>query len=359
MAIHELSRREFLRFGRDGAAVGAFAALAGIRFPECEKSREVRLFTSMVQSSDAIYLVSERNELTTDESGLSWRHRLDNKSSILSMREGENPRLVTEVSNLRSNLAPKADGGVVFASENKILALDPSGRITQLYELPNEIINVDKGIEGVAVSKDNKIAYVYDGKLYLVESDGVSRRLNPDRSVLDLPVWSPDGSKIAYVSYEDKNWHIEIINSDGTGMQKIGVGGSEAPAWSPDSRNLAFIGRPGGLRGLHVQFGDGRVVSGLSSRNHIFPRNPVWSPDGSLIAYTANEGLPDPKGGSGEIIGRGYVFTVDPRTGEAPKKRSPGAAELVWLADGIASIRNDEKGSSVHIEGYLYGFIQK
>jgi len=59
------------------------------------------------------------------------------------------------------------------------------------------------------------------------------------------PVWSPDGSKIAYVMYaEIYNQELFVMNSDGTGQTRLTINPAEfdeSPAWSPDGTRIIFV----------------------------------------------------------------------------------------------------------------------
>ena len=129
---------------------------------------------------------------------------------------------------------------------------------------------------------------------------------------LEHAAWSPDGSQIAFVGYNEmgQTWSIEVVNVDGTGRHvikdpdRLRVYGL---AWSPDGSQLAFSGRderPGrSIQGIFVINADGSEPRKLTE-----PRPPTniggvrtvhdccsvaWSPDGSRIAflrYDANSG---------------------------------------------------------------------
>jgi Tol biopolymer transport system component len=109
--------------------------------------------------------------------------------------------------------------------------------------------------------------------------DGGDHRFSQDPSV------SPDGTKIAFQRIDDPNPNpVYVMNSDGTGLHRVGVKDAGHPVWAPDSSRLAYVGDD-----LHVVDDDGtndRVVASDLARFGY-----TWSPDGSRIAYGAEAGL--------------------------------------------------------------------
>ena len=57
-----------------------------------------------------------------------------------------------------------------------------------------------------------------------------------------LPVWSPDGTRLAFVSNRDFDLEVYLGNTDGTGQTRLTnqKGVDTAPAWSPDGQTIAF-----------------------------------------------------------------------------------------------------------------------
>ena len=113
----------------------------------------------------------------------------------------------------------------------------------------------------------------------------------PLASDLLEPDWSPDGTRIAL--WSSRQGEIYTIDPNGTGLVNVtnSPGVSELPAsWAPDSSKLVFT-KPDGAswRQIFTMRPDGTAVTQLtSSEQH--KANPVWSPDGTRIAFFAVDG---------------------------------------------------------------------
>ena len=94
-------------------------------------------------------------------------------------------------------------------------------------------------------------------------------KLTGDRNDIGL-AWSPDGSKIAYMSNHSGNWDTYIVTTAGAVRQLTsGSGINGLPAWSPDGNSIAFVSNRGGTWGLFIMQPDGgnpRKVLDLGSR---------------------------------------------------------------------------------------------
>jgi len=107
-------------------------------------------------------------------------------------------------------------------------------------------------------------------------------------SVTSLPVWSPDGRRIAFVRYNavagsggrGTNFEVHVVNADGTGERRIGRGSS--PRWTSDGRFLVVerAGRATRSSDIYVLRADGSGQRRLTAGS-----SPVPAHRGSRIAF--------------------------------------------------------------------------
>ncbi len=144
-----------------------------------------------------------------------------------------------------------------------------------------------------------------DVDIYVANRDGSGRRrLTRDPAVDCVPVWSPDGRRIAFeralVRREGDtvvgfDHDVYVINADGSGERNltgdaVSAGGPAGPIWSPDGRRIAFWSGPDGNGWVYVMNADG-------SERRMLARNEghlAWSPDGRkiLLARGGHQGPP-------------------------------------------------------------------
>ena len=127
------------------------------------------------------------------------------------------------------------------------------GEIVRYDPASKQIVPYLGGISAtqVAFSKDGKsIAYinVADDTLWTAKADGTSKvQLTYPAKRSALPRWSPDGSKVAFISAElGKPWKAFTISGQGgTAEELLPADTAESdPAWSPDGKRLVFSRLP-------------------------------------------------------------------------------------------------------------------
>ena len=100
-----------------------------------------------------------------------------------------------------------------------------------------------------------------------------------------FPAFSPDGSKIAFVSTRTGSYQIFTMNADGTNQTQLtNVAGNTFPSWSPDGTKITFGSNRTGNDDIFVMNADGSNVQQLTTDPGV-DAGAVWSPDGKQIAY--------------------------------------------------------------------------
>ena len=129
----------------------------------------------------------------------------------------------------------------------------------------------------------------FSDDIVLLNPDGtVQAKLTDNKWRDSAPTWSPEGSKIAFVSNRDGGSDIFVMDADGTNQVNLTQDPDSSerdPQWSPDGSKIVFVSDRHGGHNLHIMNRDGtgqtNLTSGLDS-----DQDPRWSPDGSKIAFT-------------------------------------------------------------------------
>lgn len=161
-----------------------------------------------------------------------------------------------------------------------------------------------------------KIAYVVQRgvssyELRVSDYDGFNAfTIVKSKEPLMSPEWSPDGSKLAYVTFENKKSQV-VVHDIRSGARKV-VGSlrghNGAPSFSPDGSRVAFASNQDGVLNIYVTGVGGGSPRQLTS-NAGNNTEPSWSPDGGYILFTSDRGgLPQvyqmsSSGGGASLIG--------------------------------------------------------
>ena len=142
-----------------------------------------------------------------------------------------------------------------------------------------------------------RITYIVKrGKRYelqVADADGFGPQtiLASDEPIIS-PSWSPDGTRLAYVSFERKKpvVYVQSLTSGQRTAVANFLGSNSAPAWSPDGRRLAVVlTKDGGSQIFVIDAGGGGQATRLSNTPGI-DTEPNFSPDGQSIIFTSDRG---------------------------------------------------------------------
>jgi Tol biopolymer transport system component len=236
---------------------------------------------------------------------------------------------------------PKANGRIVYQSirnnMREIFIMDADGsNNTQLTDNTVDDIMPSFSPDGT------KIAFVSRrdenfGDIYVMNVDGGSVvRLTNTVGFADYdPVWSPDGKRIAFRSYRDGNAEIYVMNADGTGQTRLTFNSGEdsGPAWSPDSSRIVFASEQGGNTDIYVMNADGSNQTRLTNDPEV-DKSPSWSPLGSYITFVSG------RLGDAEIFrmnsdGTSQTLLTTNMTGsQFDPEYSPDGMRITFVSDG-------------------------
>lgn len=127
--------------------------------------------------------------------------------------------------------------------------------------------------------------------LMVADSDGYNpQRIASSPEPLLSPAWSPDGRKIAYVSFESGNSEIFIQDISTGAREKVSSfrGINSGPAFSPDGRSLALTLSKGGSPEIYVMDLGSRALRQVTSQSGI-DTAAAYGPDGSIY-FTSDRG---------------------------------------------------------------------
>ncbi|MCD9032647.1 Tol-Pal system beta propeller repeat protein TolB [Luteimonas sp. Y-2-2-4F] len=215
------------------------------------------------------------------------------------------------------------------AKQERLIGMAMTGRSASMRDVAHQIADaIYEKILGVRGAFWTRIAYVTqtgvgEGARYaliVADSDGH----NPQTVVrsnepLLSPAWSPDGSKLAYVSFESRNSSIYIQDITTGGREQVASfrGINSGPAFSPDGRRLAMTLSRSGNPEIYVMDLGSKALTQLT--NHFgIDTSPAWSPDGASVYFTSDRGgrpqvyqVPAGGGGASRVSFEGN-YNADP-----------------------------------------------
>jgi TolB protein len=233
-------------------------------------------------------------------------------------RSGNDLRIQVRLFSVRSRQS-------VFAKEYAGSANNPR---LYAHTMSDEIHEQQRSLKGVARTK---LAFVSDRhsvavagtvenrqvkEIYIADYDGANpRRVTVSRQLNITPSWSPDARALAYTTYRpNPDIFVSMIYQGVLQNPTKSVGTNYLPVFSPDGKQMAFMSGRDGNPEIYVMNVDGSNLRRLT--NHpAEDGSPTWSPSGSQIAFTSGRS------------GKPQVYIMNATDGSGVERVSIGESE--------------------------------
>lgn len=220
---------------------------------------------------------------------------------------------------LTGNVKMKDYNPVMDKRRNTVLTKQLRQYAHRISDIVYEKLTGEKGafltrIAYVAIDRENSHPY----QLRIADYDGFGEKLVlRSKQPIMSPSWSPDGRKLAYVSFENRVSQIYIQDLYTQQRELITsyprINGS--PSWSPDGTQLALVLSKDGQPEIYTLNIKTKALKRLTN-NRVIDTEPNWTPDGKSIIFSSGRG------------GRPQIYQLSLTTGKTKRLSWEGEMNL-------------------------------
>jgi Tol biopolymer transport system component len=218
---------------------------------------------------------------------------IDHRSSEVQVMnaDGSGLHTLTRKATGDGNLAWSPDGQrIAFVSRRdgnlEVYSMNADGSGQRRLTRNNTVGDSDP----VWSPDSQRIAFVSNWQVYVMKADGTGqRRLTRNGARNFTPAWSPDGHTIAFerrlgrrqygpchTCGRAERYEIHVMNADGSGPRRLTRNGMQ-PVWSPDGTHIAFVSERDGQTDIYVMSADGSEQRNLTRTRKRIESLPAWS----------------------------------------------------------------------------------
>ncbi|HEY2908450.1 MAG TPA: S9 family peptidase [Vicinamibacterales bacterium] len=227
-------------------------------------------------------------------------------------------------------------------------------QILSLKRAGSPELSPDGKLVAYTIRETNWDDNAYETEIWLADTrSGATRQLTNGKKSSLAPAWSPDGSRMAFISDRTDKRQLYVINPQAGEAEPLTSGeeGVGSFAWSPDGASIAYTsteGKPQSLKDREKKYGEFEIVDQDHRMTHLFLLDVAtkatrslthggftvgsfdWSPDGKAIAFDHRINSDPANGGTADIA---IVNVADGSVREVVTQDGPDS-HPVWSPDG-------------------------
>lgn len=261
---------------------GKFSPLASIKMPQRPASAEQIDYAAWAREGVEAIVIGKITETGIDRYTVSFE-----LIDILKGSNGLNKQMLNAGKLVLSN------DHILDSRETTITGSQFRQYGHRISDIVYEKLTGERGafltkIAYVLVNNDNEFSH----QLIVADYDGANEQvLLRSKEPLMSPSWSPDGTKLAYVTFEKRQAQIYIqdIYTGKRTMLSSSPGINGAPAWSPDGKRMAMVLSKDGNPEIYVMDIASRALTRITNHRAI-DTEPTWSPDSKEIMFSSERG---------------------------------------------------------------------